>query len=95
MSGEEQTNEGTATIAANGRVDRNVRELVRASITLDADDAAFLHSVIRDTGDGGPLWGRPVADEIDCVGDKHRAAWLRLYMMLGRACDMHGMPSNV
>lgn len=25
MSGEEQTNEGTATIAANGRVDRNVR----------------------------------------------------------------------
>lgn len=26
MSGEEQTNEGTATIAANGRVDRNVMQ---------------------------------------------------------------------
>ena len=30
MSGEQKTNEGTATIAANGRVDRNVSDLSEA-----------------------------------------------------------------
>lgn len=36
MSGERKTNEGTATIAANGRVDRNVRALpggIRLTVT--------------------------------------------------------------
>ena len=32
MSGEEQTNEGTAAIAANGRVDRNVMRLRLAAV---------------------------------------------------------------
>lgn len=34
MSGEEQTNEGTAAIAANGRVDRSVRQEPKPAMIL-------------------------------------------------------------
>lgn len=64
MSGEEQTNEGTAAIAANGRVDRNVMQLGE-HVMLNTDDVR--HHTEVGTGYSKDAMLGKAADEIDAL----------------------------
>ena len=81
---------------------RVLRRRQRVSICLSAGEAAFLHELIRDTGNGGPLWDGDMVqsedpiwmntpDEPNPYTREERGALRRLYAMLARACDLHGV----